>query len=154
MELLRSNISAADGSFFPACFYVGRDPPPPPPTGAYLCWAPPASLRRVQTPQWLSARVCREAKRLGGRRGFCLVGPASSPPPCNPEPGPSETSGGGIGHDTLPFLQSLESQWEDFVGDKQPLYQRGTETLPFLASFCFGPVHRKHQTKRTQKTSL
>lgn len=118
-------------------FYVGRDPP----LGAYLCWAPPASPQHVQTLQLLSARVCWEVKRLGERRGFCLVCRALSPLLCNPEPGPSEMSGGGIGHDTLPFLQSLESQWKDFVVDKQPLYQQETKTrtqcCPFLAPSVF-----------------
>lgn len=137
VELLRNNISAADCSFSRPGFMSAEIPP----LGAYLCWAPPASPQHVQTPQWLSARVCWEAKRLGERRVFCLVCPASSPPLCNPEPGPSEMSGGGIGHDTLPFLQSLESQWKDFVGDKQPLYQEETETrtqcCPFLVPSVF-----------------
>lgn len=118
-------------------FYVGRDPL----LGAYLCWAPPASPQHVQTPLLLCARVCWEVNRLGERRGFCLVCPASFPPLCNPEPGPSEMSGGGIGHDTLPFPQSLESQWKDFVRDKQPLQQQETKTrtqcCPFLAPFVF-----------------
>lgn len=122
---------------FLSWFYVGRDPP----LGAYLCWAPPASPQHVQTPQLLSARVCWEVKRLGERRGFCLVCPASSPPLCNPEPGPSEMSGGGIGHDTLPFLQSLESQWKDFVVDKKTFISARDKdmntVLPFLGSLCF-----------------